>query len=154
MRLTLDVLNNLKTQVLKIIQLAAYHFFLLKQKIYQLSYLASQLSFSVLQLVFHLQVQAQNIIEMRIWDPIPVSMDMSSSIYSLSMPCNGVPTDLPPAKIPPQIGNLPPVLKFLNPPLVLKISTPPPPSNCKRLLLHFSNMATSNKHMFIFLKLL
>ena len=47
-------------------------------------------------------------------------------------------------------------------PLVLKIFNPhpspqiltSPPSDWKWLLLHFSHMATSNKHMFTFLKLL
>ena len=45
------------------------------------------------------------------------------------------------------------VLKILNPypsPQILTL----PPSDWKWLLLHFSHMATSNKHMFTFLKLL
>ena len=57
----------------------------------------------------------------------------------------------PPLKL---IGNPPPVLTFFNAssPAVLKLFTLLPSSDWKSLLLHFSHMATSNKHLFIFLK--
>ena len=63
------------------------------------------------------------------------------------MACNGVLT--PPAKVtPPQIGKPldltpPEYSKFLLPPLRIEMATSA-----------FTHMATSNKHMFIFLKLL
>ena len=52
------------------------------------------------------------------------------------------------------IGNPPPVLTFFNAPspAVLKLFTLLPSSDWKSLLLHFLHMATSNKHLFIFLK--
>ena len=59
-------------------------------------------------------------------------------------------TDLRPISVPPPSPKIFPP----PPPLVLKLSTPPPPTNWKWLLLHFSHMANSNKHTFIFLKLL
>ena len=67
-----------------------------------------------------------------------------------SMTCNGS-TYAPPVKVvTPYPAPPPQVLKFLIPTLVLKRFTPP--SNWKWLFLHFLHMATSNKHMFIFLQ--
>ena len=64
------------------------------------------------------------------------------------MAYNGVLTSPPPPPPPPGTNifycpSSPPVLKHFT-----------PPSDWKWLLLHFSLMATSNKHMFTFLKLL
>ena len=59
----------------------------------------------------------------------------------------------PPPPPPPSAKVIPPVLIFFNPSPSPQIFYSPP-SDRKWLLLHFSHMATSNKHMFIFLKLL
>ena len=72
------------------------------------------------------------------------------------MACSGVLTLHNKCKPPKSVSPYP-VLKVFNPPPVLKLFTfllPPPPCNRKWLLLHFSHMASSKKHMFIFLKLL
>ena len=62
-----------------------------------------------------------------------------------------------PAKLPPP-NQKPLSPKIFQPPSVLEFLTAPrppdPPSDWKWLHLHFSHMATSNKHMFIFVKLL
>ena len=74
--------------------------------------------------------------------------------FTTYMACNGVLTPLPSKSNPPKSVTIPPVLKFFTPPFspILKLFTLP--SDWKWLLLHFSHLATSNKHMFIFLKLL
>ena len=65
-------------------------------------------------------------------------------LWDINMACNGVLT--PPAKVPPKSITL--VLKYFNPPQSSNFLLP---SDWKWLLLHFSHMATSNKHMLIFL---
>ena len=65
------------------------------------------------------------------------------------MTCGGT---NPPAKVAAPKLVTAPVLKFFNPPSPQTFYFTP--SDWKWLFLHFSHMATSNKHMFTFPKLL
>ena len=69
----------------------------------------------------------------------------------VSMAFNGILTPLPSKSTPPQIGN-PPSSKIFYPPPPQSSNVWLPPSYWKWPLLHFTHIATSSKHMFIFLK--